>query len=329
MEAQRFPDDYDGILAGAPANNWTRLLTSALWSMQATGNDPESYIPAAKWKAVEAAVNNACDASDGVKDGILNDPRQCHFDPAAIECKAGADSSACLTAKQVVTLKKIYEGPHDSRGGSVFFGLLPGAESRASGWESWVSGEALGKSIGFFFGKEYFTNFVYQDKTWDYRTANLEASSRAADERTASALNATGPDLSAFERRSGKLILFHGWNDPAIPATGTVDYVENVQKQMGAGAAERFLRLYMVPGMQHCGGGPGTSLIGGNQAPFEADRNVYSSLEQWVEKGVAPGPIVASKAGSTMTRPICPYPQAAKYKGTGDTNDAANFACVK
>ena len=327
MEAQRFPDDYDGILAGAPANYWTRLLTSAVWAMQSLGNDAESYIPAAKWKAVEAAVNNACDANDGVKDGILNDPRQCRFDPAVLACKAG-DNDSCLTAKQVVALKKMYGGPRDSHGRSVFFGLLPGAESRQTGWESWVSGESLGKSSGFFFGKEYFSNMVFQDKNWDYHTASVEAALKAADRRTGPVLNATSPDLSRLAKHGGKLILYHGWNDPAIPALGTVDYFESVQKKMGRTAAEKFLRLYMVPGMQHCGSGPGATAIGGNVAPFEPDRNILSALEQWVEKGVAPSTIVASKPGSAMTRPLCPYPQSARFEG-GDPNVASSFACVK
>ena len=327
MEAQRYPDDYDGILAGAPANNWTRLLTTALWSMQALGNDPESYIPAPKWKAVEAAVNHACDANDGVKDGVLNDPRQCRFDPGTIQCKPGDADNTCLTPKQALALRQIYQGPQDSRGQRIFYGLLPGAESHQTGWESWVSGEALGKSSGFFFGKEYFSNMVYQDKAWDYRAANLEAALKAADERTGKALNATDPDLGRLAKHGGKLILYHGWNDPAIPATSTVEYFEAVQKKMGATETSRFARLYMVPGMQHCGGGPGATGIGGNIAPFEPERNVLSALEQWVEKGVAPGAIIASKPGSAMTRPLCPYPQAATYNGAGDVNSAASFTC--
>ena len=328
MEAQRFPTDYDGILAGAPAHNWTGLLTSALWSMQVLGNDPESFIPRTKWKAVEAAVNNACDATDGVKDGILNDPRQCHFDPATMQCAPGTNNETCLTAKQVVALKKMYTGPVDARGKPLFFGLLPGAESRPNGWETWVSGDELGKSNGFFFGKEYFSNFVYQDRNWDYHTANVEAAMKAADERNGKVLNELNPDLSPFAKRGGKLILYHGWNDPAIPARNTVDYFEKVEKKMGS-AADNSVRLYMVPGMQHCGGGPGATSIGGNAAPFEPDRNIYSALEQWVEKGIAPGTIVASRSNPPMTRPLCPYPQSSKYKGEGDPNDATNFSCVK
>jgi feruloyl esterase len=326
MEAQRFPNDYDGILAGAPANDWTHLLTGALWAMQATG-DPDSYIPAEKWKAVEAAVNLACDARDGVKDGVLNDPRECRFDPATIECKGGDIGNNCLTAKQVETLKKIYDGPRDSHGKRIFFGLLPGAESGGNGWESWVSGKKLGDSFGFFFGKEFFSNMVYHDHAWDYRKTTLDEAKKAADERTAKALNATDPDLSRLAHRGGKLILYHGWNDPAIPATSTVDYFAKLQKKMGA-AAETMVRLYMVPGMQHCGAGPGATSFGdGNSAPFDPEHNMYKSLEQWVEKGVAPGTIIASRTKPAMTRPLCPYPQKAVYKGTGNPDDATSFSC--
>lgn len=328
MESQRFPEDYDGILAGAPAHNWTRLLTSALWSMQALGNDPASYIPRTKWKAVETAVNNACDANDGVKDGVLNDPRQCHFDPSVMQCKDGTNDDSCLTPKQIAGLKKMYTGPVDAQGKPLFFGLLPGAESRPNGWETWVSGDELGKSNGFFFGKEYFTNFIYQDPKWDFHTADVTAAMKKADERDGKVLNELDPNLSPFAKRGGKLILYHGWNDPAIPALNTIDYFENVEKKMGA-SADGFLRLYMVPGMQHCGGGPGATSFGGNQAPFEPEKNVLSALEQWVEKGVPPGTIIASRSNPQMTRPLCPYPQSLKYKGEGDPNDAASFSCVK
>ena len=328
MEAQRYPQEYDGILAGAPANNWTHLLTTALWVMQSTGADPQSYIPQAKWKAVEAAVNNACDARDGVRDGVLNDPRECRFDPATIQCSAGANSDTCLTAAQVQGLKKIYAGAHDARGRLIMPGLLPGAENGGNGWAGWISGEKLGDSTAFFFGGEYFRNMVFQDPQWDYHAANIDAAMKAANERTASALNAVDPDLSRLARRGGKLILYHGWNDAAIPAGSTVEYFENVQKKMGPHATD-FLRLYMVPGMQHCGGGPGAASFGqdANSAPFDPQHNIYKALEQWVEQGIAPGSIVASREKPAMSRPLCPYPKIARYSGTGDATNAANFSC--
>ncbi len=330
MEAQRYPEDYDGILAGAPANNWTHLLTSALSAMQATGADPESYIPSPKWKAVASAVNDACDARDGVRDGVLNDPRQCRFDPTTIQCKAGVNDNSCLTAKQVIALNKLYAGTRDARGKLIMPGLLPGGETGGNGWEGWVSGDKLGDSNSFFFGGEYFRNFVFDDPNWDYRTANVDAAMTAADRRTAPALNATDPDLSKLAKRGAKLILYHGWNDAAIPAESTVDYFESVQKKMGANTAE-FLRLYMVAGMQHCGGGPGAASFGqgANTAPFDSGHNIYKALEGWVEQGIAPGPITASHENPNFTRPLCPYPQKGQWSGHGDTTDASNFACER
>lgn len=327
MEAQRYPDDYDGILAGAPANNWTHLLTSALSVMQATG-DPNSYIPRSKWSAVARAVNDACDSLDGVRDGVLNDPRECRFDPATIQCKPGMNDESCLTAEQVTALKKIYAGARDSHGRLIMPGLLPGAERGPNGWEGWISGDKLGDSSAFFFGGGYFRDFVFNDPAWDYHSTTLDTAMKAADQRTASALNATDPDLSRFTKRGGKLVLYHGWDDAAIPAGSTVDYFESVQKKMGTNATES-VRLYMVPGMQHCGGGPGTNSFGqgGNSAPFDPDQNIYKALERWVEQGVRPGPITATHQNPNFSRPLCPYPMKARWSGHGDTSEAANFSC--
>ena len=335
MEAQRFPEDYDGILAGAPANYWTHLLTKSLADAQATTVDPASYIPASKLPAIAQAVNAACDAQDGVSDGILNDPRQCHFDPAAMLCKEG-DSEKCLTAAQVTTLKKLYTGPGDAEGREIFPGYLPGAEEGPGGWEPWITGTAPGKSLLLAFSGGFFSNILYEKADWDYKGASVNDAVKAADEKTARFLNATDANLAPFKARGGKLILYHGWNDPAISALNTVNYYNEVVSKMGGEQTQEFLRLYMVPGMQHCGGGPGPDSFGaGGAGAKDAQHNVELALEQWVEKGTAPSTIIATKyAGDgaskvvKMTRPLCVYPQVAKYKGSGDSNDAANFSCV-
>jgi len=337
MEAQRFPDDYDGILAGAPANYWTHLLVNAMWDVQATTLDPASYIPASKIPALDAAVLAACDAQDGLRDGVLNDPRQCHFDPATILCK-DTDSDTCLTAPQVTALKKIYAGPHDGAGRRIFPGYQPGGEAGPGGWPLWITGNAPGRSAISFFGTEFFTNMVYEKSDWDYKTFGVDEGAKLADAKTGDALNAINPDLSPFMKRGGKLILYHGWSDAAIPATNTIDYYTSVVATLGQVHADSFVRLFMAPGMQHCGGGPGPSPFGpwGSDAASEAGHNIYIALEQWVEKGIAPSSIIATKLvddgnparGVKMTRPLCPYPQIAKYKGSGDANDAANFVCV-
>jgi hypothetical protein len=336
MEAQRFPADYDGILAGAPANYCTHLLTAAMWDMQATALDPAGYIPANKIPALSAAVLKACDARDGVTDGIVNDPRRCDFDPATLLCQ-GADSAGCLSAPQVAALKKLYAGPQDSSGRRIFPGYPPGGEDGPGGWPLWVTGPEPGRSLMFFFGAGYFTNMVYEKSGWDPKSFKLEDSLKLAETKTAHMLDATNPDLRPLMTRGGKLILYHGWSDAAIPATNTIDYYGAVASKLGRREVNSFVRLYMAPGMQHCSGGPGPHSFGQDGAPVPDDpeHNVFTALQQWVEKGSAPSSIVATKynddsdpaKGVSMTRPLCPYPQMAKYKGSGDTNDAANFVC--
>jgi hypothetical protein len=338
MEAQRFPDDYDGILAGAPANNWAHMLTNAVHNAQALTVPETSYIPPAKLQTIASAVLATCDKADGVADGILSDPQSCRFDPGTLLCK-GEDSDKCLTTPQVAALRQLYAGAHGSAGKLVFPGYVPGAELDQGGWQVWITGPSSNKSLMFAFGNGFFSNFVYADPKWDYKTFNVDTGLKAAMEKTASALDATNPDLRAFAKRGGKLIVYHGWNDPAISALNTIDYYRNVQARTGERNTQSFVRLYLAPGVQHCAGGPGPSSFGqlGETLSSKANdpgHNLYSALEQWVEKGEAPGTVVASKfegegaaRRATMTRPLCPYPQIAKYKGSGDTNDAANFSC--
>ena len=310
MEAQRYPEDYDGIVAGAPANFWTHLLTEAMWDVQALLGQPGSYIPASKMTAIENAVLAACDAADGVKDGVVDDPSQCHFDPSTLLCK-GEDSDACLTTPQVATLRKLYDGP----GAKIFPGHAPGGESGPEGWPAWVTGAAPEKSLGFAFGTQFFKNMVYPDAAWDYHTFSLGRDVKKADERMARDLNATDADLKPFAHHGGKLILYHGWSDAAIPPYNTIDYYNRVAAKLKPKETESFVRLYMAPGMQHCDGGPGPNSFDMNQP-----------LEKWVEQGVPPGPIIATRPG--RSRPLCPYPEVARWKGSGSTDEAANFSCV-
>jgi hypothetical protein len=335
MEAQRYPQDYDGIVAGAPSNfgthilTWTNALTPAL--------DHGGYIPATKLPAIARAVNAACDARDGVEDGILNDPRTCHFDPATLLCTNG-DSSQCLTAPQVSVLKALYAGPHDSKGRALYPGFLPGAEEGPSGWGLWITGPAPGKSLMFDFSRGFFSDMVYGKPNWDLKDNTVDEAVAAADAKIAKILNATDSNLSAFKARGGKLILYHGWNDPALASLNTINYYRSVERRLGARETAAFTRLYMVPGMQHCDGGPGPHDFGqpgkdstGHVKPRD---NIKLALQQWVEKGIAPTSIVATKyvdddptKGVKMTRPLCPYPQAAMWTGKGSTGDAANFVC--
>jgi hypothetical protein len=336
MEAQRYPDDYDGILAGAPANYWTGLLSLAVADTQALTATPASFIPPAKIPTIANAVLAACDKLDGVADGILNDPRQCHFDPASIQCKAGEDTEKCLTAPQVDSLSKIYAGMSDGHGRKIFPGYLPGAEEGGGGWGTWITGPTPARSLMAFFGIGYYSSMVYEKSDWSYKSFAIDSGIQMAKSKTAGALDAVNADLTPFRARGGKLILYHGWNDPAIPALNTVNYYGEVLAKMGQTNADSFVRLYMIPGMQHCGGGPGPDDFGqfGASLNNDPEHNSYVALENWVEKGTAPGSFIASKhAGDipqgavTMTRALCPYPQLAQYKGSGDPNSAENFVC--
>jgi tannase/feruloyl esterase len=335
MEAQRYPDDYDGIIAGAPAANFTRILTTFIWNVLATTLDPASHIPVGKFAAIEAAAVAACDARDGMKDGILDEPNTCAFDPSVLLCK-GPESDACLTSPQITALKKIYSGPRTAKGEQLYPGFEPGGESE---WAGWVSGARAEQSLQYIFGTQGAANLIFQNAAFDYKAFNVDRDARAADHLAGRTLNAIDPDLSAFQKRGGKLIVFHGWSDPALPPTATIDYYRSAAAKLGTKADET-IRLYMVPGMQHCGGGPGADAFGfaPGLPPAEPDpsRNMSAALERWVELGTAPSAIVATKyntednpsSGVKFTRPLCPYPQIARYKGAGSENDAANFACV-
>ncbi|HYL76274.1 MAG TPA: tannase/feruloyl esterase family alpha/beta hydrolase [Bryobacteraceae bacterium] len=336
MEAQRFPADYDGIIAGAPANYWTHLLTGAIWNLQVTLDDPASYIPASKVPAIEAATLEACDAADGVKDGVIDNPPQCHFDPAKLLCK-GPDSDACLTAPQVAALKKIYDGPKNSKGAQLFPGFSVGGETGFGGWSGWITGPGPAKSTQYAFGTQFFKNMVFDDAQWDFKTFNMDRDPKVADDKVGQRFNATNPDLSAFKKRGGKLILYHGWSDAAIPPVNTIQYYQSVAAKMGAKDTSAFVRLFMVPGMQHCGGGPGPNSFGqASVAQGDAQHDMASALEKWAEGGQPPEQIVATRykgagpaSGVARTRPLCAYPKIARWNGSGSTDDAASFTCVE
>jgi feruloyl esterase len=307
MAAQRYPDDFDAILAGAPANNQTHMHA---WDVSVNApilRNPAAAVPAAKLDIVTRAVTNACDANDGVKDGLLNDPRACKFDVAALQCKAG-DESSCLTADQVASLKRAY-GPLTLSNGTVVF---PGKElGSETGLGLFLNPQAPGISVGSF-------QAAYQDANWDPKSFDVNKDLAVVDQKVGSIVNAVDPDLRAFKARGGKLIIYHGWNDTAISPGNAIDYYTSVQKKMG-GRQEDFVRLFMVPGMNHCGGGPGP-----NQMHW------MGALERWRELNTAPARIEAALVTNnqvTMTRPLCPYPQVAVYNGAGSTNDAANFSC--
>jgi hypothetical protein len=337
MEAQRFPEDYDGILAGAPANFWTHLLVANFFAFgKPMLENADSFIPKEKVPTIARAVLAACDAKDGLKDGILNDPTSCHFDPSTIVCK-GAESNDCLTPLQAASLRRIYEGAHNGDGKVIYPGYEPGGEDGGGGWSAWITGSKPGLSAGALFSKGFLRNMVFSDPAWTYKQSNLANALDAADTKMAATLNSTDANLKAFQARGGKLIVYHGWSDAAIPPRNAISYYDNVAKAMGDSTVDGFMRLYMLPGVQHCAGGPGPNYFG--QAAVltagDAQHDVFSALVDWVEQGSAPTAIVATKFTKNdpakpveMTRPVCPYPQVAKYDGRGDMKEAESFVCA-
>jgi hypothetical protein len=336
-EAQRYPSDFHGIVAGAPAIHWNVLQLRGAWDAKALLETPNSYIPPVKLPLLQNAAIAACDSIDGVKDGFIENPSACHFDPAAVQCK-GDDASDCLTVAQVQAAGKIYGPMRNSQTGAIIGpGFSPGVEAFPANWPVWITGPSAPQlGVGKLFATFFFRDFIFEDPKWEVQSLNLDRDIKLANDKFGSILNSDDPNLKAFQARGGKLIQYHGWGDAAIPPQGSVDYFETVQKAVGK--TQDFYRLFMVPTMSHCAGGPGATIFGnagGVEPPEEdADHDVVLALDRWVEKGVAPNHLIATgfvenspSKGVAMTHPLCPYPQQAHYKGTGDPKDAANFAC--
>jgi feruloyl esterase len=310
MEALRFPDDYDGIAARAPAMSWTPLMTHGAGIQQAL-TAPADALSAAKLPLLREAAIAACDAHDGVTDRVVTDPRSCTFDPTVLACRSGDDTAMCLTSSEVEHVQRIYRGPVNPRAGEqIFPGPKPGSELE---WAAYSPGE-------FPIAANWFRDIVVGDPNWDLQSLDLDshvARSRAVGDEM---FDASSPDLSAFVASGGKLVLWHGWTDGLIPAQNTVDYYDALVATLGADEAADHVRLFMAPGVDHCGGGEGA-----------ADFDHVAAVEQWVEQGTAPERLVARGApegGGVRTRLLCAHPQVARYNGSGNTDDAASFACA-
>ena len=361
IEAQRYPEDFDGILLGDPDISATDNAVAQAWQEQALTLNPAAFLPPSKLPALAKAVLKQCAAREGLAtDPFVNDPRDCHFDPAVIRC-AGADSDSCLTTAQVEAVRKIYSGPTDPRTGrSLFPGIEPGAEDTAAtdgtgGWASNLDTPPGKGNYALSYG--IWAYMVADDPNFDIFTVkvpqgfDIAADAPVAGQTLASVLNAIDPDLHRFQRRGGKIIHYHGWADPGIPPRTSISYYESVIAAQGheergddddGQALEKtqdFYRLFMVPGMVHCNGGPGPNSFGNAQSPpppvKDAEHDAMLALIQWVEQGIPPDRIIAthyvnhdSTQGIDMQRPLCPYPGVARYTGTGDTTNAANFVCV-
>jgi feruloyl esterase len=330
MEAQRYPADFNGIVVGAPALDFTRLMIGFNWNEQAVLASPEAYVPATKMNLLAGAGLTDCDAKDGLVDGLIDDPRRCTFDPGVLLC-TGADGPDCLTAGQVETIRKVYAGPSTSSGKPLFEGFPVGHENLASGWQAWIVGavppvlgpegrleypETPAPPAQWSFQEQFFRFMLFNNPDYDWRSFDFDMDP-ALLVPLEEIFNATDPDLSAFKALGGKMIMWHGWADPALTAFRTIRYFNEVTRAIGnARKTDEFLRLFLAPGMHHCGGGPGPSSL-----------DALTALERWVEEGTPPGRIIATHPMSGRTRPLCPHPQVARYTGTGSIEDAASFHC--
>jgi pimeloyl-ACP methyl ester carboxylesterase len=313
VAAQRFPEEYDGLVIGAPAINWDRFIPSELWPHIVMNKTVGGPIITTKLNAVTKAAVAACDPGDGVADGIINDPRKCNYDPAALVCKPGDDASTCLTSLEADAIRKIWNGPTSAAGERLWFGLERGA-----------SLNFLGGSNPFPIATTHFQHWIRQDPSFDWRTLNetdFEADFRVSQRKFGDVIGTDDSNLAAFRKRGGKMIIWHGEADQLIFPRGTVNYYERVvAANGGAQQVNEFTRLFMAPGVGHCAGGDGPNPVG-----------TFEAVVNWVEKGVAPNTILASRRrddGTMLTRPLCPYPTTAKWTGKGSTDDAANFTCV-
>jgi feruloyl esterase len=342
MEAQRFPNDYDGILAGAPAFNRTHLHTILIAQYRATHKTPASYIPATKFDIVNNAVLAQCRKQDGgaPNDPFLTDPRDCKFDPASLQCPVG-DGPNCLNPDQVAAMKVYYAGSTNLSNGAI---IAPG-NARGSETSNLAA-------LGFAFNEssteptfDSLFKWVF-GLTWQWQTFDFNKDMAKVDQVLAADLNANSTDLRPFVVKGSKLILYHGFADPLIPAQTSINYYDALMQTMTGGRSmqslaqtQQFARLFMAPGMWHCKDGPGPNAFGGpiqQQAPsYDPKYDLLSALTQWVERGIAPQSVIATKyagdaAQSTiaMQRPLCPYPQFPRYNGTGNSTVAQSFKCV-
>lgn len=312
-EAQSYPEDYDGIIAGAPANNWVALLSSDMMNSVAMLKEPASRIPPPKLAMIQRAAIEACDTADGLKDGLIADPTRCKFNPSSLLC-SGPESDGCLTAAQVAAAKTVY-GPfvNPRTHKQIYPGLEPASEP---GWTAFTG------TGPFPISSDYFRYVVHNDPAWDFRTFDPDRDFALAEKLDRNnVLRAIDPDLRKFVSRGGKLILFHGWADNLIAPLNSVNYFNDVAGKLGGlEKTDASVRLFMAPGMGHCGGGEGPNTF-----------DMVGPLDDWVERGRAPDSVIAAhRSGGQVdrTRPLCPYPQVAKYSGAGSTDDAANFACA-
>jgi pimeloyl-ACP methyl ester carboxylesterase len=326
LAAQRYPADYDGIVAGAPVYSWAREMTFQAWNYRALTETADAGISKGQMQILYSAVQRQCAG----KDGLVADPRHCSFDPSVLRCPdAGAE---CLTPAQVASVAKMYTGPHKSSGEALNRGLTPGSEST---WKIlWDISTTKPVSGGSWLGT--YRNMVFDNPTWDPKSLNFDHDADLAVEKIGPFLDANNPNLDAFRAHGGKLLIYHGWGDQMVPAETSTDYRSAVIARMGSQSTDSFLRLFMIPGMAHCVGGPGAAEILHStdlpEVPRDASHDVLAAMAAWVEDGHAPDRLIALKADDhgdiIRSRLLCPEPQSARYRESGDPLQAANWDCV-
>jgi feruloyl esterase len=347
-EAQRYPEDFDGIIVGSPVNDQVgEFGSSYLYDSQVvlngpqTGGVPEAYLTPIALAALDNGSHAACIGKDGgvASDAFLSDPRQCLFDPATVACKSGQTptiANPCLTPAQVEAAKNIYAGPHDQHGNLLFPGYEPGNESLAGNWGTWIPGSSpASPGVQYVLGYGFGCDLMQGVQTCNYLGIDVEQQDATARKTLQPILSSINPDLSPFKHHGGKMIHYVGWNDTAIAPQNSVNYYRTVERTMGK--IRDFYRLFMVPGMSHCGGGAGPNAFGnGTNGPeIDAQHDLVKALEAWVELGIAPDKIIATKyvndnpvQGVQLQRPLCPFPERGEYVGKGDPSSASSFRCA-
>jgi len=330
QEVQNFSSDYDGVDARSPGIYYGQLMESFLWGAMLPARQPDARLTKDALALLNRAALRSCGGTPGLENGFLDDPSQCHFDPAQLQCKGRDDGSGCLSAKQVEEAKRLYSPVRNSVTGEVIYpGFAPGSES---GWE------AIQSHLAVYYAQPLLASAVFGNPEWDWTTFDFGADASRVDKGLSSIVNATNPDISAFTARGGKLIITQGWADATNAPTRPIDYFNAVAARKGGVAkAQQSLLLVMVPGMGHCGFGPGPTTLGGSSPPtqYSPDRDVISALQAWVEHGKRPTHFVATKyaddrpeAGVRFERPACVYPASLHYNGAGDRRLASSFECV-
>lgn len=344
MEAQRYPEDFDGIVSGAAANQWTNLFSSFSWGAKINLASRAGYIAPQDLEKIGSAVAAACDAADGVKDGVINNPLRCRVEPSTI----------ALTAEQLKTFQAIHDGPKTSSGERLYAGLPYGGETIQ--WNHTVTGPSFElapvEAEESMYGNGFFANFVYQDANWTFRSFDIDKTPIDARDKVGQFLNADDVQFTKFKARHGKIIAFHGWADSIVTPLGAISYYNKVMAAQGRagsngtaegsavearalGETQKFFRLFLAPAVGHCAGGPGPNEFGQRGGDGDAEHDIVAALEQWVEKDIPPERIVATKfeaddraKSPVITRPLCAFPAVAKYDGKGGTDVATSFVCA-